>query len=61
MNYAKFFQYAYLVFALLFAYDAVDKWINQGVVAYMSILLAITAIFMFFFRKKFNKKFENKG
>lgn len=56
----KFFQYAYLVFAILFAYDAIQKWFSEGVIAYMSILLAATAIFMFFFRKRFNKKFEKK-
>jgi len=56
----KFFQYAYLIFAILFVYDAIQKWYSEGVIAYMSILLAATAIFMFFFRRKFNKKFENK-
>ncbi|MDU8885170.1 hypothetical protein RXV94_03290 [Yeosuana sp. MJ-SS3] len=56
----KFFQYAYLIFAILFVYDAIQKWFSEGVIAYMSILLAATAIFMFFFRRKFNKKFENK-
>jgi len=56
----KFFQYAYLIFAILFIYDAIQKWYSEGIIAYMSILLAATAIFMFFFRKKFNKKFENK-
>ena len=60
MKYMKFFQYAYIVFAVLFIYDAIDKWFSQGVVAYMSILLAATAIFMFFFKRRFNKKFENK-
>lgn len=56
----KFFQYAYLIFAILFVYDAIQKWYSEGIIAYMSILLAATAVFMFFFRRKFNKKFENK-
>jgi len=56
----KFFQYAYLIFAILFTYDAIQKWYSEGTVAYISILLAVTAVFMFFFRRKFNKKFENK-
>jgi hypothetical protein len=56
----KFFQYAYLIFAILFVYDAIQKWFSEGIIAYMSILLAATAIFMFFFRRKFNKKFDNK-
>ena len=60
MKYSKFFQYAYLIFAALFIYDAVDKYFNQGIVAYASLLLSATAIFMFFFRRKFAKKFDKK-
>ncbi|GAA4268272.1 hypothetical protein [Hyunsoonleella aestuarii] len=60
MKYSKFFQYAYIVFAALFIYDAVDKYFNQDVVAYTSILLGATAVFMFFFRRKFSRKFDNR-
>ena len=60
MKYSKFFQYAYLVFAILFAYDAIVKYANESTVAYTSILLAATAVFMFFFRRRFAKKMENK-
>jgi len=60
MKIFKFFQYAYLLFAILFIYVAVEKYINTEVVDYISILLAATAVFMFFFRKKFNKRFENR-
>ncbi|WP_303316999.1 hypothetical protein Q4Q34_03155 [Flavivirga abyssicola] len=61
MKYSKIFQYAYLVFAALFIYDAIVKYVNAGEVAYPSILLGALAIFMFFFRSKFSKKFENKN
>lgn len=61
MKYSKFFQYAYLVFAVLFIYDAVSKYVNNGEVAYASILLSALAVFMFFFRRKFSKKFENRN
>ena len=60
MKYSKFFQYAYLIFAALFIYDAAEKYFNQGIVAYTSLLLGATAVFMFFFRRKFAKKFDNK-
>ncbi|WP_397364679.1 hypothetical protein [Olleya sp. R77988] len=53
----KFFQYAYLVFAALFLYDAFFSWEERGV---MSLILGLTAVFMFFFKKKFNKKFDNQ-
>lgn len=61
MKYAKIFQYAYLVFAVLFLYDAVTKYMNEGVIVYTSILLAALAIFMYFFRSKFSKKFEDRN
>ena len=48
------------LFAALFIYDAVDKYFNQDVVAYTSILLGATAVFMFFFRRKFSRKFDNR-
>jgi uncharacterized membrane protein len=60
MKYSKIFQYAYLVFAVLFLYDAITKYLNSGMVAYTSILLAALAVFMFFFRSKFAKKFEKR-
>ncbi|MCF7567597.1 hypothetical protein L3X37_04360 [Sabulilitoribacter arenilitoris] len=61
MKYSKFFQYAYLVFGILFLYDALSKYINNGEIAYASILLVALAIFMFFFRRKFTKKFEDRN
>ena len=61
MKYSKFFQYAYLVFAALFLYDAFAKWSNTGEPAYGSKILGVLAVFMFFFKRKFSKKFENRN
>lgn len=55
MKLLKFLQYAYLIFAALFLYDAIA---NKS---YISLLFAALAIFMFFFRKKFRKRFEDRG
>lgn len=60
MRYAKFFQYVYLIFGALFIYDAISKYTTNGEISYPSILLGATAIFMFFFRRNFSKKFDNK-
>ena len=57
MKVLAIFQYAYLVFAVLFAYDAITSP-NRRV---MSGILAALAIFMFFFRKRFRKKFEERN
>lgn len=60
MKYSKIFQYAYLVFAALFIYDAISKYTSTGEIVYTSILLAGLAIFMYFFRQKFRKKYDNR-
>jgi hypothetical protein len=60
MKFAKIFQYAYLVFAILFVFDAVTKWSTNRNGAYLSLALAGLAVFMYFFRRKFSKKFENR-
>ncbi|MFD2552687.1 hypothetical protein ACFSQP_12775 [Bizionia sediminis] len=60
MKLFKFFQYAYLFFAVLFVYIAAQKYMETEMIDYVSLLLAGTAVFMFFFRKKFNKRFEDK-
>lgn len=61
MKYSKFFQYAYLVFGVLFLYDAISKYMSNSEVAYASILLGVLAIFMYFFRRKFAKKFDERN
>ena len=62
MKLLGFFQYAYLVFAVLFLYDAYSQWSNgNGTRALMSLLLAALAVFIFFFRKRFRKRFEDKN
>ncbi|MBF8148565.1 hypothetical protein ITJ86_01570 [Winogradskyella sp. F6397] len=61
MKLTRIFQYAYLVFAALFLYDVVMTWIDEQVVAYISLGLAALAIFMFFFKKRFNNKLEDRN
>ena len=59
MKYSKIFQYAYLAFAVLFLFDGITK-LKDGIAgAYLSLGLAALAIFMYFFRRKFSKKYNN--
>ena len=60
MMFSKIFQYAYLVFAVLFLYDGITKWNLDRTASYLSLGLAALAIFMFFFRRRFNTKNQNK-
>ena len=61
MKLLQFLQYAYLVFAILFLYDAINNWNVEGKSPYLPLGLAALAIFMFFFRKKYRKRFEDRG
>ncbi len=40
-------------------YDTISKW-NNDPKPYLSIMLAAMAFFLFFFRSKFGKKFEER-
>ena len=61
MKLQKFFQYAYLFFAVLFIYEAIVNWNSDRNRAYMMLLIAALAAFMFFFRKRFAKKMEERN
>ncbi|MBC2844436.1 hypothetical protein [Winogradskyella flava] len=61
MKILQFFQYAYLIIAVLFLYKAISEWSTDRNGAYMSLFFAALAIFMFFFRKRFRKKFEDRN
>lgn len=58
MNYLKYTQYIYLVFAVLFVYVGFTK-IGTPESPWLSFMIAGVAVFMFFFRRKFAKKFED--
>jgi hypothetical protein len=61
MAYLKYTQYVYIVFALYFIYDGITK-LNEGNESYaLSFVIAGMAIFMFFFRRKFVKKFDDRN
>ncbi|XMO87364.1 hypothetical protein AAFN75_03565 [Algibacter sp. AS12] len=61
MKFSKIFQYAYLVFAVLFIYDGISKWNINRNGSYISLGLAALAILMYFFRRKFAKKIEDNN
>ncbi len=61
MKILNFFQYAYLVFAVMFIYKAVSEWSEDSGRAYLMLFFAAMSIFMFFFRKRFRKKIEESN
>lgn len=61
MGYLKYTQYVYLLFAVFFIYDGVIK-LNEGIEgSTMSFIIAGLAVFMFFFRRKFARKFDDRN
>ncbi|MFV5693899.1 hypothetical protein ACM55G_00470 [Flavobacterium sp. LB3P122] len=61
MSYLKYTPYIYLVFGAYFIYDGVTKLNGTESTPWLSFLIAGLAIFMFFFRMKFAKKFEERN
>ncbi|MES2812513.1 MAG: LPXTG cell wall anchor domain-containing protein [Bacteroidota bacterium] len=61
MNLLKYTQYAYLVAGILFLIDGSIKLNSGDGNAYVILGLGVVAIGMFFFRRKFAKKFDNRS
>lgn len=60
MKYYKYFYWAYLILGLLFIYDGYEKLTGEEGSPYVSFTIAGLAIFMFFFRRNFIKKMEER-
>ena len=61
MNYLKYTPYAYLLASVFFLYDAFAKY-NDGNNSYwFSLLFATIAVFVFLFRKRYAKRFEERS
>jgi uncharacterized membrane protein len=59
MNFLKYTSYLYLIFGIYFLYEGISKW-NSAESPFLDFVIAGLAIFMFFFRRKFAKKFDNQ-
>ncbi|WP_292245215.1 hypothetical protein [Mesonia sp.] len=61
MKYFKNFEYAYLVFAVLFFFESYRVWSESTDRAYLCMFLGGVAIFMFFFKRRFRRKMEERN
>lgn len=59
MAYLKYIQYFYLVIALIMIVDGINNF-RIGESYMMNIVIAVMAIFMFFFRRHFANKYSKK-
>jgi|UniRef100_UPI00404B837D hypothetical protein len=54
----KIIQYGYLFVAVFFGYETFRLWNIDRSKAYMLLVFALLAVFMFFFKKHFRKKMD---
>lgn len=59
MGYLKIVSYLYIIFAVGFLIDGIYR-IQQGEDPIISFLFSGLAVFMFFFRRRFAKKFAER-
>ena len=61
MKYLKYTPYIYLIAAIIFAIRAIEIWDKEQDQAYLFLGITVLSIFMFFFRRRFAKKFEDRN
>jgi uncharacterized membrane protein len=59
MKYLNITKYLYLIVGIIMIIDAITKW-NDKEKPWLSVILAGLAIFTFFFRDRFAKKFAER-
>ena len=60
MKYLKYTQYIYLVAAIIFGIRAAEVWDQDQDRSYLFMGITALSVFMFFFRRKFSNKFEDR-
>jgi hypothetical protein len=56
----KIFEYGYLIIAVVFMVETVLNWNRDRERAYLLLFFSVVAIFVYFFRKRFRKRIENR-
>lgn len=56
----RLFEYVYLAMAVFSVYLVITNWADNRNRAYLFIFFAIVAVFMFFFKRNFRKKIEER-
>lgn len=58
---SKLVEYLYLVMAAFFVYQTVSIWSENRGRAYLFLTFVVVSIFMFFFRRNFRRKMEERN
>ncbi|KAF2334439.1 hypothetical protein [Flavobacterium daemonense] len=59
MGILKYTQYLYLLIAVAFIYDGITKLNDPTTNPWLSFVIAAVSVFMFFFRRKYAKRFDD--
>lgn len=57
----RYFEYAYLLFAAFFLFEAFRIWNTERNRAYLFLFFVCIAIFMYFFKRRFRRKYEDRN
>ena len=57
----KIFEYGYLVIAVVFIVETFLNWNTDRERAYLMLLFAVVAVFMYFFRRRFRKRIADRN
>ncbi|MBZ9632173.1 hypothetical protein LB465_15425 [Salegentibacter sp. LM13S] len=60
-KYYKYFEYAYLFIAAFFLYESIRIWNTERSGAYLFIFFVVISILMFFFKRRFRRKIEERN
>ena len=61
MKYLKYTTYVYLIFGIYFIYDGIMKFTQEDSSYWLSFAIAVMGVSMFFFRRKFTKRMEERN
>jgi len=57
----KYFEYAYIVFAIIFIGTAIYEYNISPNRSYMLFAMGVVAVLMFFFKRRFRRRFEERN
>ncbi|MBC8755424.1 hypothetical protein H2O64_12105 [Kordia sp. YSTF-M3] len=60
MKVLSYTKYLYLLVAILSIYKIIETWSSVKKIDYMFVAFAVVSLFMFFFRRHYEKKFEDR-
>jgi len=60
-RYYKFIEYGYLIIAIFLMVETFLNWKPQPQKAYLYLAFSLLAIFMYFFKKNFRKRMNNRN